>query len=337
MKISLCINYHLNNKIFMLNDVEANRDNCQFPYYMLKERLGTHGVSISTCDILLPKDADLSFYFDYESDVYGFSKNNYLFLFESDLIKPLGWRLDVQNKFDKIFTWDDSLVDDSKFFKINFTQLFPNKDELDIIFKPFSEKKLCTLISGNKKIRHPNELYSERVKIIKWFERYHPSDFDFYGVGWDKPVTHSKYVNFILKRFKFTNSFFYTYKTYKGKVENKKDTLRDYKFAVCFENAKNLKGYITEKIFDCFFSGVIPIYWGAYNIADYIPKECFIDYRDFNCYEDLYVYIKEMHEFDYNFYIDNIVKFLLSDKSYPFNEKFLSDVIIRHVLNDIEK
>ncbi|PAV02401.1 hypothetical protein CBG25_11075 [Arsenophonus sp. ENCA] len=96
MKISLCVNYHLNNKIFDLSDVEVNRDNCQFPYYMLKKRLSLHGIEISTCDILSPKNADLTFYFDYSSDKYGFSKNNYLFLFESNIIKPLGWHLEIQ-------------------------------------------------------------------------------------------------------------------------------------------------------------------------------------------------------------------------------------------------
>lgn len=40
------------------------------------------------------------------------------------------------------------------------------------------------------------------------------------------------------------------------------------------------KGYITEKIFDCFFPGVIPIYWGAENVTDYIPQDTFIDRRN---------------------------------------------------------
>lgn len=31
----------------------------------------------------------------------------------------------------------------------------------------------------------------------------------------------------------------------------------------CFENVRDLPGYITEKIFDCFFAEYIPIYWGG--------------------------------------------------------------------------
>ncbi|MCL1721757.1 glycosyltransferase family 10, partial [Vibrio parahaemolyticus] len=59
------------------------------------------------------------------------------------------------------------------------------------------------------------------------------------------------------------NSFFYRYKSYKGSVESKTHTLKNYKFCICFENAQMIEGYITEKIFDCFFSATVPIYWGA--------------------------------------------------------------------------
>jgi hypothetical protein len=33
------------------------------------------------------------------------------------------------------------------------------------------------------------ELYSKRVEAIKWFEKNHPEDFDFYGIGWDRYVS----------------------------------------------------------------------------------------------------------------------------------------------------
>lgn len=42
-----------------------------------------------------------------------------------------------------------------------------------------------------------------------------------------------------------------------------------YKFVICFENSKT-DGYVTEKIFNVFLSGAIPIYDGAPNIGDYI-------------------------------------------------------------------
>ena len=33
-----------------------------------------------------------------------------------------------------------------------------------------------------------------------------------------------------------------------------------------------MKGYISEKIFDCFYSGTIPIYLGAKDVKTIFPK-----------------------------------------------------------------
>ena len=48
-----------------------------------------------------------------------------------------------------------------------------------------------------------------------------------------------------------------------------------YKFVICFENSKT-DGYVTEKIFNVFLSGAIPIYDGAPNIADYVNLNSFL-------------------------------------------------------------
>ena len=50
-----------------------------------------------------------------------------------------------------------------------------------------------------------------------------------------------------------------------------------YKFIICFENSKT-DGYVTEKIFNVFLSGAVPIYDGAPNIGDYIVQGSFIPY-----------------------------------------------------------
>jgi hypothetical protein len=52
-----------------------------------------------------------------------------------------------------------------------------------------------------------------------------------------------------------------------------------YKFVICFENSKT-PGYVTEKIFNVFLSGSIPIYDGAPNITDYIIPGSFIGYDE---------------------------------------------------------
>ena len=62
--------------------------------------------------------------------------------------------------------------------------------------------------------------------------------------------------------------------------------LAGHDFALCFENMI-LPGWITEKLFDCFYAGTVPIYWDATDIERWVPRECFVDMRQFAGYEEL--------------------------------------------------
>lgn len=57
------------------------------------------------------------------------------------------------------------------------------------------------------------------------------------------------------------------------------DVFNQYKFVLSIENSKT-DGYVTEKIFNVFCSGSIPIYDGAPNILDYINEDAFIQFDD---------------------------------------------------------
>jgi hypothetical protein len=70
------------------------------------------------------------------------------------------------------------------------------------------------------------------------------------------------------------------------KPEEKIQVLSQYKFALCFENCV-FPGYVTEKIFDCFLAGCIPIYFGAPDIEDFVPEGSFIDFRKYKSFNDL--------------------------------------------------
>jgi len=148
-------------------------------------------------------------------------------------------------------------------------------------------------------------------------------------MGWDKYSSSNKYINFILSKLKISTLFVTNYSSYRGKLTSKKETLERYQFAICYENARDIPGYITEKIFDCFFAGCVPIYWGANNITKHIPKECFIDKREFNTYEDLYQYIKNMSDEIFLNYLENIEKYLNSDNSHLFSSKYFAEQIIK--------
>ena len=164
-------------------------------------------------------------------------------------------------------------------------------------------------------------------------ETKHIDEFDLYGFGWNlRTFTGIRPIRF-LNRFNFLRKIFIQkHPSYKGKVEKKQDTLSKYKFCFCFENSVDIPGYISEKIWDCFFAGVVPIYLGAPNVLNYIPDNTFIDYRKFNSYDDLYLFLKNISEKEYNQYIENIEKFLLSKQASIFSAEYFADKIIKEIL-----
>ena len=51
-------------------------------------------------------------------------------------------------------------------------------------------------------------------------------------------------------------------------LELKSEGTNDYMFQIAIENLKR-KNYFADKIYDCFVTGTVPIYWGAPNIGDF--------------------------------------------------------------------
>lgn len=217
------------------------------------------------------------------------------------------WEPDCQtylsDSFSCIYTYNDSLVNGKKFKKFYYPFLEPRFSNP----LPFHEKKLCTMV-----VRHWTK---ERIDIVNFFEKKPDNEFEYYGSNY---------------------AMFRNNKMYKGVIPGlynsaqKKQMLNNYKFSFCFENSF-IPGYITEKILVCLSSGCVPIYLGAPNILDYIPKGCFIDFRDFNDLQAVYSYIKNLSEEDYNQYQKNISEFLESKKAdlfYPSTfEEILFDAV----------
>lgn len=228
-----------------------------------------------------------------------------LFAWEPPVVQKNLYTSHFLSHFKRVYTWDDDLVDNKKFFKFYYPVLQSMVPDLP----SFNDRKLLTQISGRKKSKHSKELYSARVSVIEFFQDKPEGEFEFYGYGWEKDH----------------------YRHYQGSVENKLDALKNYRFSVCYENMCDVKGYITEKIFDCFAAGTIPIYWGASNITDYIPKECFIDQRDFKSFEEIYQYIKQMDQATYETYLQNIRSFLSSDQAKLFSQEMFNTIFLEAI------
>lgn len=289
-------------------------------FFRLKEALENAGYQI---DFIMPKNKNnekmcreakaILVFGSYTLDILRaltpYKNKSFLFVFEPPIITPHLYNGSLLKYCDKIFVTLDSFVDNKNYFKFFYPQprLKMIQDVVD-----FSDKKLCTLIAGNipkmssnaPYIFDPNCLYLERKKIISFFERLNTKEFDLYGLRWEGQ------------------------KSWKGTISDKWVVLNKYKFCICYENSKDQTGYVTEKIFDCFNGGCVPVYWGASNILDYVPKECFIDRRIFSSNEELYYYLKTMDRTTYEGYLVAIHHYLESPEAKLFSiDNFISIIM----------
>lgn len=306
-------------------------DDLLYPFHHLAQVAREKGISLSTIDTEPLDSYDAIIFLDYPGDHNSYFKklidmnykNLYLFIFENEIIKPDNWKSEHYRHFKKVFTWRDDIVDNKKIFKFYLPNRIPDSFSFDISGK----KKFCCLIAGNKNNHHPLELYSERVRAIRWFEKNQPAQFDLYGKGWDLSLPRS--LTLFKPVFRPVNRLFFPqFPSYRGEITSKREVLKHYKFSICYENARDIPGYITEKIFDCFFAGCIPVYLGAPNVTYYIPESCFIDKRKFSDYTALFDYLNQMSEDDYLDYLHAIEEFIKSEKIVPFGAEYFADTIL---------
>lgn len=340
MKIGFCPyeKIFLNDRFFTMTNGPLG-DDMLYPNKVLKEYAALNDCEVSTIDMDQLENFDAVVFIEVPSmsNKYfrtlldrGF-KSLYLLAFECPMIRPDNWEIERHQYFRKIFTWRDDLVDDKRYIKMNWVHRIP--ENLD--FNLTEKTKFCAMITSHKTMTHSQELYSERIKAVRWFEQNHPEDFDLYGIGWDrfyfqKPFRRLNRLSFLTKLF---NPGF---SSYRGKVDRKRDVLKQYRFAICYENQKDVAGYITEKIFDCFFAGCVPIYWGPKNIDQHIPKETFIDRREFNSYEELYAFLKNTSDSDFEKYLKAIKGYLKSGRVEQFTAEYYAKTMIDNILEDVK-
>ncbi|OMH27018.1 glycosyltransferase family 10 domain-containing protein [Motiliproteus sp. MSK22-1] len=330
--------HHSDDRIF---DIKSpyNRDDCLKKYRSLKEKLLNFGFEIHTQDFYKKNEkvADAILFLDvprfkasyYSKAIKSPDSKLYVILSECEVISPRNWDKKRLDQFDGVFTWAKKIVDNEKYIHIGFVS-----DPIKKLAK-VNKDKFCALIAGNKSSTHPFELYSEREKAIRWFEENRPKEFDLYGVGWDEFFFKGPFLGRVLNRIKFIKRIFSDhFPSYRGEVKNKFEVLKQYKFSICFENAKQIDDYITEKIFDSFHSYCVPVYSGAPNIEHYVPSNCYISINDFSGYKDLYLYLNNMTDSEYSNYLENISIFLKSEDYYLFTSEYFSTQIAKKIFHD---
>jgi alpha(1,3/1,4) fucosyltransferase len=209
-------------------------------------------------------------------------------------VEPVKYNYSYFDNFGRVYTWDDRLVDNRKFFKFYYAHLKPMMDHIP----NFNDKKLCCMVTSHWK--------QHRLDCLEYFSDK-PGFLDVYG----KQAPYIYMIN----------------PMYKGPIagdlfgDQKHEVMSQYKFCMCFENEVDELGYVTEKIFSCFASGCVPIYWGARNISDYIPENCYVDFRQFKSYDEVALFMMNIDQEVYNQYLENIRDFLMSEQAKVFSSE----------------
>lgn len=317
-----------------------NRDDCLRHFRHLRAKLGEIGVSAVSHDMVRPRDAWGYLFLDYQKDFMnlldrqGYGGHRFLAIFESEVICPENWDSQNHRGFESVFAWNPEAFPRETESPRYIQYHWPNNLEAFPPFRPFEKREgFCVIMSGNKWKPHQKELYSERVNVIEWFLDNHPEKIDLYGPGWAvSRLTKLRRsiqncFRFIVGRQRRPNTW-RNYPFYKGVAESKLATLGHYRFCICYENARDIPGYITEKIFDCFIAGVVPVYLGWKDVDRFIPRETFIDKRQFPTYENLYSFMSNMSTEEYEDYLNAIQNFLVSEAARKFDAETFVDILI---------
>ena len=244
------------------------------------------------------------------ADLYSFPGRqeglNALVLCEPTSVLPGQYDERKWGQFDHVFTYYRFVAEKYGFTRITMqrhgylfekegavdTAITEDRDERERKYPVSGRRPAMCMINGNKRSVTPGELYSKRVEAAQWFHYNSPLPFDVFG---NPP--------FILPN-------------YRGSVEKNRRLylLSRYKYYLCFENTNHPEmalGYV-DKILDCLETRTLPVYLGCPDIDEYIPRGCFIDFRDFDGYGDLDRYLRSMDEGEYMQYIGNIDDFVAS-------------------------
>ena len=235
--------------------------------------------------------------------------DNYLRVFTFD------HKLCESKRYVKMFypwlVYIDNKVVDRSFKEPWFYEQYPFHDIIKISdkFVPFSDRKLVCLLNSYLKINSLEENYGKRLEIAKFYDEFHPNDLSLYGMkGWEE----------------FNLSIFKGFCDW----EKANELFQTHKFCYCYDNWENDVYYISEKIQNCFQNLCVPIYSGCKKIADYIPKETFINANDFNSPSEIHEFISKMDEQTWMGYIQAMQKFVISEESKIFTlEKYVENLV----------
>lgn len=206
------------------------------------------------------------------------------------------------------FAWMDSRV------------RFP-KSLLNIGYVRKVEQSVQRAASKRVSAFHPDDVYNRR--ILERRQPLHDAD-PSVGGKFSFPAVFSR-TSKVQKRLAFDRKRRMRLRSMPGEcVAVKREWLNRYTFSICYEYAKDCPGYITDKIFDCLFSGCVPVYQGPPNTAEHISALCFIARERFRDLADPHEYLVSTREVERGSHVEAALKYLRSPAMIPFTGSYFA-------------
>lgn len=305
-------------------------------YELLREAFAHQGVEINTPDLNTDQTVAFDLLIEGQALVEPMRRPRYLIALENPNHNERNANRNYCQHFTKVFTWNSALFD-----LPNVIPVLPPHQIAHTDFLPYEDRDIfCCMINANKNFKRklPSDLYRERVSVIRWYEKNAFQLLELYGRGWNRPPPAYELKGKIARsipslKFKLFGTKFFP--SYRGEIADKGDILRRCKFSYCYENNRGIPNYITEKIIDSFVHGCVPIYWGADNVLEYIPEDCFIDRRKFSDTRAVHQFLLGISPAQYSEYQASIAKFLKSEMAKQFSFEHFVETVVDEICKDI--
>jgi len=336
-----------------------NGEDILAPYLHLRDWFEARGIPVHTADRLERREVgarvNIVVSFGLQRRYKALAKRadvilSAFFAFESPVVDPSMYRglPEAARHFKRMYSFSDSeSLEPVIGARVPFEQFclpYPFDDVCEDLWRR-GNRRFLVMINHNKvPALRWKELYTERPAAVEFFARY--GEIDLFGKGWDevpyqmgrtwKPASVQRIERFFRNRWEQihpTPVLEAARKVYKGPVPSKIETLAQYTYCLVYDNVE-LEGWITEKIFDCFVAGTIPIYWGAPDVERWIPADCFIDKRQFADYADLRQYLHGLTARQIDAFREAGRAFFRSQRFAPFSKRTFTERLGRIVEED---
>ena len=350
--------HFMGDRLFDSNAVPFAGDQLMAPYTHLRAELNGHGIAVHTADALPPEgEGGQKIYVSIgnPSRYQSLARRpdvvlSAFFAMECPALDPALYRgLNRASRyFRRIFSWSDAeSLEPYVGARLRLEQFFwpQSFDQVHDGLWRRTDRRLLVIMNGNKlPALDLATLHVDRLRAIEYFGR--TGDIDLYGREWDQPPYRvgGRKMPYTIRRIERQIQALWdrvhpdpllaaARRAWRGPAASKSQTMSGYRFAICFENMA-LKGWITEKLFDCFFAGTVPVYLGAPEIQDYVWPECYIDMRRFANYGELRSYLLAMPDTEWNSYREAAREYLASADFRRFSKQAYADLFLNIVRED---